>query len=176
MPDIPQTRRKLREAEYFLRKVRRLGRSPGSVREEFWYELSAFLSAARSVTFVLQAEAKDEYDTWFKPWKAGLDEPDRVLLEVLNDQRVLEVHRTGAAMVSEVRYFGMNQLVLDQPRHPAHRHYVAAPPGVPEPQVGIVEHHFWVGDAMASVVDTCATYWRLLARGVDDFSSQFPSA
>jgi hypothetical protein len=41
---------RLLEAEYFSRRLRRLSGEP------FGYELNAFLSAARSVTFLMQKE------------------------------------------------------------------------------------------------------------------------
>jgi hypothetical protein len=173
---IPHTRRKLREAEYFLRRVRRLGRSPGSVREDFWFELSAFLSAARSVTFVLQSEAKDAYDAWFEPWRAGLSDQQRELLTHLNSQRVSEVHRTGATMTSEVRYFAANELVQDGSRHPAHAGFFAAPPGVSEPKIGIAEHLFTFGDTTTSVVETCTSCFTLLCRGIEEFNQRNTSA
>jgi hypothetical protein len=60
---IDATQRKLREAQFFLRKLheesRRLARNDP---EESAFYLSAFLSAARSVTFALQAEEKEKYD------------------------------------------------------------------------------------------------------------------
>ena len=58
--------------------------NPGSVSEEFWFELSAFLSAARSITFVLQSESKEAYDAWFPNWCDGLKTEERALLKSMN--------------------------------------------------------------------------------------------
>ena len=66
---IPMTEMKLREAKFFFGHLHDTGRK--SVRnepEEFAFYLSAFLSAARAVTFALQFEDKPGYDTWFTPW------------------------------------------------------------------------------------------------------------
>jgi hypothetical protein len=65
---IPETDRKLREAAFFLRLLTIEEGSP--VRndpEAFGFYLSAFLSAGRSVTWVLQSEAGggDDYRSWY---------------------------------------------------------------------------------------------------------------
>ena len=53
---------KLLEANYFANHLRHLE------GDSFFYELSAFLSAARSVTFYVQKEMDDvpEFDAWWK--------------------------------------------------------------------------------------------------------------
>ncbi len=63
-------RDKLREAEFFLDKL------SGRTGRDFRYYLSAFLSAARSVTWVLQAELRPkfaaEFDEWYEPYQQSL--------------------------------------------------------------------------------------------------------
>lgn len=61
---MSNTREKLREAEYFLERVRE--NQPD--REAFKYTLSAFLSAARSVTFFMQKEFKRTlgFEAWYE--------------------------------------------------------------------------------------------------------------
>jgi hypothetical protein len=68
---IVATERKLREARFFLGRL--IDESKSAVRNEpeaFGFYLSAFLSAGRGVTFALQHEDKDMYDTWFPGWFA----------------------------------------------------------------------------------------------------------
>jgi len=66
MVPIEATRRKLSEAEFFLRKLTTHQQQVfQNEPEAFGFYLSAFLSAARSVSFVLQAEQKERYDAWF---------------------------------------------------------------------------------------------------------------
>src|SRR5262245_24390515 len=92
--DIPATHRKLDEAWFFLTEHLKtwerpdLQSKPGVL--EFY--LSAFLSAAHSVTFALKKEAKDQYNSWWNPWREGLPAEDKKLLKFMNDQRVSEVH------------------------------------------------------------------------------------
>ena len=57
---------KILESEYFARRLRML------IREEFQYELNAFLSAARSVTFLLQKEMQKVQG--FRKWWAERQE------------------------------------------------------------------------------------------------------
>jgi hypothetical protein len=63
MPAIEATKAKLAEAEFFYRKLSAVQqRLMPNEPEAFGFYLSAFLSAARSVTFALQAEQKQEYE------------------------------------------------------------------------------------------------------------------
>ena len=64
--------------------------------KEAGYYLSAFLSAARSVTFALQAEGKEAYDTVFSGWFGRLTSAQKDLFKQMNEDRVEEVHKTGA--------------------------------------------------------------------------------
>ncbi len=88
------TRHKLDEARFFLRKVDEyyyhdlpsvvLGREP----PEFRYYLSAFLSAARSITWIMRSEfgALEGWDAWFKSNEPG--DAEKQLLKVFNELRV----------------------------------------------------------------------------------------
>jgi hypothetical protein len=70
-----------------------------SVRDEpeaFLFYISAFLSAARSVTLVLQKEEKQRYDAWFPKWFARRSKDERDLCNFMRDQRNVELHETGA--------------------------------------------------------------------------------
>ena len=78
---------KLDEAKYFLERMRQSTASP----QGFKYNLSAFLSAARSVTFVLQAHYARMPD--FHEWYAGLELDEDPLLKFFNMGRVTAVHK-----------------------------------------------------------------------------------
>jgi hypothetical protein len=70
---IPETERKLREAAFFLPLMTAEERKAARPEPEaFGFYLSAFLSAGRSVTFVLQKEAGGElvYRPWHDAWAA----------------------------------------------------------------------------------------------------------
>lgn len=75
-------RRKLNEARYFLSMMERT-----KGEEAFFYNLSAFLSAARSVTFVLQKEFNDgsEFVKWYADEREGMRK--NPLFELIRDAR-----------------------------------------------------------------------------------------
>lgn len=96
MVEIPGTRNKLNEAAFFFdhlahneKRVRK------NVPEASEYFLSAFLSAARSVTLYLQVEQKARYDAWSPEWLKALSDDERQLLKHHNEQRRLAIHRLG---------------------------------------------------------------------------------
>lgn len=72
MDKLDRSRRKLAESEYFLRGLR----DTGGKYPEFGYILSAFLSALRSIGFVLQSDLRGRYgerfDAWWEAEKAAL--------------------------------------------------------------------------------------------------------
>jgi hypothetical protein len=88
---MPSTHDKLSEAHYFIHQMVDHYHEP----DLFRYNLSAFLQAARNVTFVLQSEASDKPDFGVL-WKTLQDEmraePD---LRLLNDSRVTVVHKSS---------------------------------------------------------------------------------
>lgn len=99
MKSIPATERKLAEARHFFDRLldtaNRVGPTERSIER---HNLSAFLNAASSVRWVLQKEAKDEYDAWQPAWFAGLSDGDRQLLQTMTKQRNLETKQDGATV------------------------------------------------------------------------------
>lgn len=93
MPAIPETERKLDEARHFLGQLR--GPMDHATQH---HNLSAFLNAASSVRWVLQKEAKAEYDAWQPGWFATLSDGDRGLLKTMTTQRNLETKEDGATV------------------------------------------------------------------------------
>jgi len=105
MARISQTYRKLREAQFFYRCLYECkDRAYLLVEdaEEFDFYVSAFLSAGRSVTFVLQAEHKELYDAWFDQWLTKLDRSDRELMDFMNTRRVAELHQKGLDLYTTI--------------------------------------------------------------------------
>ena len=84
---IEATKKKLREAIFFFDALsEESGQAVRNDPEIFSYYLSAFLSAARSVTFALQWEEKEKYDKWFPEWRDGLAEEDKQLFGLFVEQ------------------------------------------------------------------------------------------
>ncbi len=166
---IQHTQRKLREARFFLEHLRdRAGDFPLD-SENVGFFLSAFLSAARSVTLVLQVEEKDKYDAVYPVWEATLADQDRGLLRYMNGQRVAEVHKVGAAVSSSVEYRKVSEMRVE--RGGRWRVIFTAPPGAPPPEMGFAAHHFQVGDNLVEVRTACARYLELLEELVGRFLS-----
>jgi hypothetical protein len=82
---IERTQKKLQEVEFFLRHLEKVTASDLPDAAEFY--LSAFLSAARSVTFVLKSEYEAGYQQWFDAWRASLTQSERQLLGRFTDAR-----------------------------------------------------------------------------------------
>ena len=133
--------------------------------------LSAFLSAGRSVTFVLQAELKAAYDNWFLPWRDRLETDERELLKVMNQQRVSELKQTGADVRAELQYVPVIEVRTGERTHPAYGFHRCGPPGEPAPRIGRVDHFLELGDGLAPVAQTCRRYYGLLERAVRYFKA-----
>ena len=90
------TRHKIREAQYFLSKMKQFFEDD----DTFAYNLSAFLSAARSITFFMQRQyrRRDGFAEWYCPYQIKMSAD--LELDYLNKVRVEDVHRepvlTGA--------------------------------------------------------------------------------
>ncbi len=85
---MSDTREKLQESEYFLERMT----LTQDERDTFKYNLSAFLSASRSVTLIMQKE----YDniSGFKQWWSEKQENVRNdhAMNLLNEKRVMTIH------------------------------------------------------------------------------------
>src|SRR5436189_149029 len=78
---IEATQKKLREAHFFLSHLEReVTSSEPNQAEAIEFYFSAFLSAARSVTFVLEAEESSKYTRWSPLWRDSRSENERRLL------------------------------------------------------------------------------------------------
>jgi hypothetical protein len=168
---IDATQKKLREARFFLRKLqeetRRVTRNDP---EESAFYLSAFLSAARSVTFALQVEAKEKYDKWFPGWEAAQSQEDRELLGYMNKQRVAEVHQGGSSDLSaEPDWIPVTQFRSDRYGHPAYGIHWTAMPGADPPKIGVPVLVFVKDGDERRVMEACRAYEAILGRLVSDF-------
>jgi len=168
---IDATQKKLREAHFFLQKL--LAESKVFVRNEpeaFQFYLSAFLSAARSVTFALQCEEKEKYDNWSPSWFTIQSEGDQKLCKFMVTQRNVEQKRGGADVSVTWEFIPVTEVRTDYQGHPAYYgfHWFG-PPGVPPPQVGRPVHSFALGNNKGEATATCKQYLDCLDRLVQDF-------
>lgn len=96
---MTNTREKLLEAKYFLDRMI----EKQSERDFFQYNLSAFLSAARSITFFMQEEygKANGFDQWYtnKQTHMRADKTTRFL----NDKRVMTIHQKPVKPAAHVK-------------------------------------------------------------------------
>jgi hypothetical protein len=104
---------KLREANYFLRKLVEATKATPKEDEIIRFLLSALLSAADAV-----AERGDTDDPSFYSfrltWKQGLNDDDRRIYEFMQTQRDAEVHKTGATIDATQRVDPARKRARDQ--------------------------------------------------------------
>ena len=84
MPEIPKIQKKLCEAKFFLNHMMQSARSTRLDHEHLEFYLSAFLSAARSVTDFFE---KRNQEAWWSQWRANRSPDDLQLLNQMTKQR-----------------------------------------------------------------------------------------
>jgi hypothetical protein len=164
---IEATQKKLREAQFFFRLLQ--ASSDEIVRNEpeaFEYYLSAFLSAARSVTFSLQAEERQRYDLWFQSWtENNLTPEDRAIWGFLKDQRNSSQKTGRVDTSSDVTFIPIHEI-----RSPQRQSFSwFGPPGTPPPSIGVPVYDFDIDGENKNVVDTCRRYLQGITKMVADF-------
>ncbi len=173
---IPLTEMKLREAKFFfalLHKSRQ--HTVNGDPEVFVFYLSAFLSAARAVTFALQFEEKTNYNTWFPPWLESRNKKERKLLKFMVKQRNSAQKRGSPAFTAaDWKWIPITQVKSDAQR--SHLTYGVQfwAPWRQGAQVGRPVYHFeeFSGD-QKEVTSVCTQYLDILDELVKDFVQQF---
>lgn len=195
MVETAQARKKAREAKLFLDCLRtdETRYSPnaevfGPNTEVFDYYLSAFLSAARAVIYVLEREAKTSlksasdssgkrakvrYTEWQTTWEDGLSSDDLSYWKLLHDLRVGEVHGLGVKTLKQVKQVPYRPtLALEACGYGGFR--TAAAFGLSNQSEGawrgVEIHHLEIAGQRHQVVDICARFLGLVERFVADFN------
>lgn len=169
---IEATQKKLRETRFFLRQlIQNRMQIVQTETEAFHCYLSAFLSAARSVTFVLQSEEKTKYDAWFPSWFDGLTEEEHQLMDFQKDQRNDALKKGGPRTNADKEYLPLTKIYTETRGHTAYHGFQwFGPLGIPPPSVGRTVHFFeQFGDSEKEVTATCGRYFDLLEKLVHDF-------
>src|SRR5436190_19053884 len=99
MPEIPKIQKKLCEAKFFLNHMMQSARSTRLDHEHLEFYLSAFLSAARSVTDFFEKRNQKE---WWSQWRANRSPDDLQLCIKMTKQRVIEVTEEGAVVALRI--------------------------------------------------------------------------
>jgi hypothetical protein len=100
---IDNTQKRLREAQYFYRRLIEAAEPHMFINEPEGVEfcLNACLTAARSVSWTLGNEEKKKYKAWRPSWEAKLKPADKKLLRFTNKQRIAIVKRGAAKTKSQ---------------------------------------------------------------------------
>ena len=164
-PTIPK---KLREAKFFLGHMMQSARSTRLDHEHFEFYLSAFLSAARSVTTFFE---KRNQKAWWSQWKANRaskSPEDLRLLNQMTKQRDNEVHEKGADVAHQLEDVPLSKIETASGLHAAYAPSFGEPWG--EPQISLKVYYFTLGGKPVNVIETCQRYVGLLERAVEEFS------
>jgi hypothetical protein len=171
---IPATKKKLREAQFFLAQLERDQLVPvwKANPEHAEFHFSALVSAGRSVTFTLQAERKVEYDAWFPGWLANCSASEQLVMKRFNEARNDVVKRVGADLVSRNVLASHDDVfpptgnvsaayIMNRINHPS------------EARVGTVQLvcRFGYDDSESIAVDAGREYVATLVRLVGDFAT-----
>ena len=166
---IPATQKKLREARFFLGCLRRRDRVAPPEQEEFEFYLSAFLSAARSVTFALENEEKAKYKEWRVTWPTLLTTEEEKFLDAMVEQRNIAQKRGGIPVAVDWEFVPVIQAKRDERGQPMYGLQWFGPVTARMPQVGQPIHSITLGAGHVEAVATCERYLSILERLVADF-------
>jgi hypothetical protein len=123
---IEATRRKLDEARFFYgHLVKERERSLRFDPREFRFYFSAFIQAARSVTWTLGNEEPEKWKAWEPKWKATRNNEEQKLLDLTNELRLDEAKRGGANALVEWEVVALHELLVEPWKKPAAQQSVA---------------------------------------------------
>jgi hypothetical protein len=170
--NIQNVEKKLREARFFLDKMREYecGASPDT--EPFEFYLSAFLSAGRSVDYRLRHEQKEAYPTWRTWWDTLLGDPERRLIKFMVDDRNVEVHASGSS-----RSVKREDRELSEGTHrlASSTAVVTGPPNErPLAKMPAPAYSFTIAGTERKATEVCDEYLTLLERMVERFKAEHP--
>lgn len=169
MAHIEATKFKLAEAEFFYEKIAELGRRAAVYEPAaFRFYFSAFLSAARSVTFVLQSEAKDQYDAWFPSWLNARASDQAALLVSFNSERVAAIHQRGVRIQQGTEPVPFREWLAAAAREGVQ---VFGNFGATQPDMEGMTWFFRFDGAEVEAVQAARNYLDILQKLVNDFES-----
>lgn len=163
------TRRKLREASFFLGEMsKREGSSRLDTEEEFGYYLSAFLSAARSVSFVLRKENPLTYEAHWDEWLANAPPATRAIMDFMRDQRNAAVHEGTVAAQQSLEH--VHPFQAGEWRSGSPSPVIVMPWAFADgATVGVARYVLHIDDDQRPAVEACRDYLAGLRLLVDSF-------
>ncbi len=164
------TQIKLAEMAFFFQKMEALESKIFSPEPQaFGFYLSAFLSAGRSVTLVLQKEHKEEYARWFPSWLASITDEQRDLLDYFNNLRVDTIHKLGVDLSHRRVEISTNEYLMAA-SHEGANIQIWHPIGVPAPPQQKLVRTLADGGSDREVLVACRSYLELISNGIGLFT------
>jgi len=177
---IDATQRKLREAQFFHNLLDQESRRPNRTDEAFRFYLSAFISAARSISWVLKKEETEKYLAWNPQWEAQLNPEERKLLKLTNKLRVDEVHRSGASTIVEWEEIAIGEFMGAEFDHAGYQYGMrsSASPGTlgfpAPPKAKRAAYYLQDDQTKTKVTVKCEEYLAYLKKMVEAFLAAHP--
>jgi hypothetical protein len=165
-----RTRKKLREAEFFLQKLEDEARKARRTEEADYY-FSAFVSAGRSVTLALQKEHKAEYDLFWPGWWSALSNEDKKLCDAMKKHRNSE-QKEGSQ--DREMIWDFKPVTECTEEELCAKVTWTGPPGCPPPKKGFPVQLIEIDGEMVQAVPACRRYYDLLCRTVLVFLDRHP--
>jgi hypothetical protein len=163
--------KKLRETRYFLNLIGTASRRRSGDPEEIGFLLSAFLSASRPITDLLDNR---QHRAWLETWKKGRTAKEQDLLEFMRKQRNVEVHLEGADTATSIQFVPIWEMNRGRTDHPAYHVSWCVMPGMEPPKIAVTERQFELSGTKVEVVIVCAELVKLLSDLVADFEAAHP--
>jgi len=166
-------RKKLREAAFFLGEMRkREGSSRLDREEEFGYCLSAFLSAARSISFVLKKENSLTYDAQRDSWLWSLEGSTRLIVDFMRDQRNAALKEGTDAAGQNVEHVPAAMAIEPHSRSPIPVPVIISPWSFAEgATIGVARYVLTLGGVERPAVEACRDYLAALELLVTRFEA-----
>ena len=161
--DLGHVEKKIREAEFFLERMRDVETRISPAGEQFDFYLSAHLSAARAIDSKLDSDHGSSYGPWRRKWN-WTNGPADDLLRFFSEDPQAVIHESGAKRDDTEAGARANQ--------EGSTVTVTGPPGTFQLVAGSKRDYFFKIDGVEhKVTDTCAEYLKVLKRMVAEFKA-----
>jgi hypothetical protein len=167
---IELTKARLAGAQSLLTKLqneqfRQVQQASPTASSEFFSLLNSFITAARSVRWVLQSEEKEKYDAWSASWQASLSDDEKEIFSLMTDMRN-SIEKLGHAGIEARR----EQVTIPDNPDPfsGTQHFNLPEWGRPTTMIDV----YYVKGTDREVLSVCKQYVAILTRLINDFEQQ----
>jgi hypothetical protein len=173
-----ESRKELREAQYFLNQMIEKESLAFGDKEPFDLNLSAFLGAARSVDYRLRHEQPGTYPTWRTAWDDNLSPADTCLIRFMVDDRNDEVHKSGSGRSVGTQGIEVGDTYADKSgtlyTTPAAALHLSEQSAIPRVVIRKPTYAFTIAGTDRKATEACAEYLTLLHQMVEKFKDENP--